>query len=332
MRPFILLGNWVLPPPLPQPLASSCMYLTMQSKGPKSKKERSIPIIYLTIKDALGQPRPITVSLNQLERCQGDDNTPQRVDFDLLQLEEADGNAEVPMRNSWVTTDDAAATRALNQDVGDVYAPSLREGRTTSACTEPQRTQLSVVYPDDISPSILIPHEHTNVVSPSDRSDNTQRSPLHADSATMTASDLPTSSVPLLETAKTWEAPRSQTSFAKSSQVWPCSSPVLDEGTLPVVPEVLQDDVFTPPSSPRHGSSTTVMELSTPDTAPLDPDNGGLRGQAFSLLAMINLVCVLSYRPSTTADRFALHNKYGVVGNRYHLTAYDCSDSTEVQA
>ena len=116
------------------------------------------------------------------------------------------------------------------------------------------------------------------------------------------------------------------------SQVWPCSSPVLDDGTLPVVPEVLQDDVFTPPSSPRRGSSTTVMALSTPDTAPSDPDNGGLRGQAFSLLAMITLVCVLSYRPSTTADRFALHNKYGVVGNRYHLTAYDCSDPTEVQA
>ena len=34
----------------------------------------------------------------------------------------------------------------------------------------------------------------------------------------------------------------------------------------------------------------------------------------------------------TTANRFALKNGYGTVEARYHLTAYDCSDPSEVQA
>ena len=36
--------------------------------------------------------------------------------------------------------------------------------------------------------------------------------------------------------------------------------------------------------------------------------------------------------PVTTADRFTLRNGYGTVEARYHLTAYDCSDPSEVQA
>ena len=36
--------------------------------------------------------------------------------------------------------------------------------------------------------------------------------------------------------------------------------------------------------------------------------------------------------PVATANRFALMNGYGMVEARYHLTAYDCSDPSEVQA
>ena len=36
--------------------------------------------------------------------------------------------------------------------------------------------------------------------------------------------------------------------------------------------------------------------------------------------------------PIATADRFTLRNGYGTVEARYHLTAYDCSDPSEVQA
>ena len=47
---------------------------------------------------------------------------------------------------------------------------------------------------------------------------------------------------------------------------------------------------------------------------------------------MVACLGLLSTCPSATADRFALHNSYCTVENRYHLTAYDCSDPTEVQA
>ena len=82
------------------------------------------------------QPKTITVSLNRLKRCHGEEHAPQRVNFDLHQLEDADDDAEGPMRNAWITSEDAAATRALNQDVGDVHAPCLREKRAPSATIE----------------------------------------------------------------------------------------------------------------------------------------------------------------------------------------------------
>ena len=34
------------------------------------------------------------------------------------------------MRNEWVTNEGAAAAQALNQEAGDVHAPSLREKST----------------------------------------------------------------------------------------------------------------------------------------------------------------------------------------------------------
>ena len=42
------------------------------------------------------QPKTITVSLNRLKRCHGEERALQQVDFDLSQLEDADDDAEGP--------------------------------------------------------------------------------------------------------------------------------------------------------------------------------------------------------------------------------------------
>ena len=55
------------------------------------------------------------------------------------------------------------------------------------------------------------------------------------------------------------------------------------------------------------------------------------RGSILSLLTMVACLSLLSASLSTTADRFALRNSYVTVENRYHLTAYEFSDPTEVQ-
>ena len=78
------------------------------------------------------QPRAITVSLNRLKSCHGEESAPQRIDHDLQQMDDADDDAEGPMRNAWITTEGAAAARALNQVAGDVHALSLREKKATS--------------------------------------------------------------------------------------------------------------------------------------------------------------------------------------------------------
>ena len=49
-------------------------------------------------------------------------------------------------------------------------------------------------------------------------------------------------------------------------------------------------------------------------------------------LTLSSLVGFLHACPAVMANRFALRNGYGTVEARYHLTAYDCSDPTEVQA
>ena len=87
------------------------------------------------------QPKTITVSLNRLKRCHGEERAVQRVDFDLHQLEDAHDDAEGPMRNAWITADGSAVTRALNQEVGDVHAPSLRERRSPGVTGEPALIQ-----------------------------------------------------------------------------------------------------------------------------------------------------------------------------------------------
>ena len=92
------------------------------------------------------QPKDITVSLNRLKRCYGEDRAPQRVDHDLRQLEDAKDNAEGPMRNAWVTNEGAAAAHALNQEgwgcpctqsPGEVYP----RHRTTAGAPPFQPTQ-----------------------------------------------------------------------------------------------------------------------------------------------------------------------------------------------
>ena len=82
------------------------------------------------------QPKNITVSLNQLKLCHGNESAPQQVESDLCQLEDAEDDAEGPMWNSWITTEGTAATLALNQDSGDVHPPSLREKRAVGTPAE----------------------------------------------------------------------------------------------------------------------------------------------------------------------------------------------------
>ena len=96
------------------------------------------------------QPKTITVSLNRLKHCRGEERALQRVDFDLSQLEDADDDAEGPMTNAWITADGSAATRALNQEIGDVHAPSLHEKRTPSAIGEPALTQRLAVHSEGL--------------------------------------------------------------------------------------------------------------------------------------------------------------------------------------
>ena len=53
---------------------------------------------------------------------------------------------------------------------------------------------------------------------------------------------------------------------------------------------------------------------------------------ATNCLTLGSLIGILQTYPVVMANRFALRNGYGTVEARYHLTAYDCSDPTEVQA
>ena len=54
--------------------------------------------------------------------------------------------------------------------------------------------------------------------------------------------------------------------------------------------------------------------------------SAGLNQRSITLGPLAGLLATAS------ADRFTLRNGYGTVEARYHLTAYDCSDSSEVQA
>ena len=214
-------------------------------------------------------PKSITVSLNRLKRCRGEDGAPQRVEFDLRQLEDADDDAEGPMTNSWVTKERTAATQALNQDAGDVHVPSLQGEGAGRHPPETLRTSRSAAYSrsvNDVTPSILMHHEHTNVVSLADLSSNIQTPPSLADSNARKIPTLPIDTAVSRATIKTSATPKSQESFDRSAQARPCSSFAVEETPLPAVPEVLQNDVFEPDYTAWRNSSNTAYS----DTASAD--------------------------------------------------------------
>ena len=192
------------------------------------------------------QPKDITVSLNRLKHCYGKVRTPQQIDHDLRQLKDAKDNAEGPMGNTWVTDEGAAATQALNQDAGDVHAPSLREKATSAAAPQPAPCLFSRHRDvEDMAPSIVVHHERVSQSEPGPAG-VTSKSTLKTDSTTMTDPAISTPSSPGQDLSGAWPAPRTQKSFDQSAQVRPCSSQVLEneEITLPPVQEELFDDVF----------------------------------------------------------------------------------------
>ena len=227
------------------------------------------------------QPKDITVSLNRLKRCYGEVRAPQQVDHDLRQLEDAKDDAEGPMGNTRVTNEGAAATQALNQDAGDVHAPSLRE-KTTSAASPQPAPRLFSRHRDveDMAPSIVVHHERVSQSEPGPIG-MTSKSALKTDSTTMTDPAISTPSSPGQSRPGTWPAPRTQKSFDQSAQVRPCSSQVIENEkiTLPPVQELV-DDVFAPsptaasrPALPPGGSSSTSTGApsSTSANVPSEP-------------------------------------------------------------
>ena len=237
------------------------------------------------------QPKDITVSLNHLKHCHGEGRAPQRIDHDLRQLEDAEDNAEGPMRNTWITNEGAAAAQALNQEAGDVHTPRLQEKSTPA--TEPRLApRFFSKHRDleDMAQSIVMHHKRTSVVSPEQPS-TVQHSSARIDSTTMTGPDLVATAKLHPDPSRTWAASRTQSLFDQSAQVCPCSSQVVEpeESVLPPVLEELKDDVFTPSPSPQpsRAASTTATAPSTTDMVPLttetapDTDSGaeGQRGQ-----------------------------------------------------
>ena len=178
------------------------------------------------------QPKDLTLSLNRLKRCRDESDAPQGIDHDQRKLEDANDDAEVPLQNAWVTNAGAAAGQTLNQEVGDVHAPSVR-GKSKSAAGPPPAPRPFSRYrdTDDIAPSIVVQHELTNIVGP-DMSGVAHHSSSRANSATMTAPDLTAASMPHPDPLQFWTAPRMQFPFDKSAQVRPCGSQVLEEGAL----------------------------------------------------------------------------------------------------
>ena len=219
------------------------------------------------------QPKDITVSLNQLKRCYGEVRAPQRIDHDLQQLEDAEDNAEGPMGNTWVTDEAAAATQALNQDAGDVHAPSLREKTTSSATPQPAPRLFSRHRDvEDMAPSIVVHHER---VSPSKlgATEVTPKSTLKTDSTTMTDPAVSAPPLPGQDQSGAWPAPKTQKSFDQSAQVRPCSSQVLESGeiSLPPVQEELVDDVFV--SSPAASAQATIPPSRSSSTSARAPSS-----------------------------------------------------------
>ena len=237
------------------------------------------------------QPKDITVSLNRLKCCCGESWAPQKVDHDLRQLEDAEDNAEGPMRNAWVTDKGTTFAKALDQEVVDIHAPSLREKSTSTAEPLPAPPLFSRHKdPEDMAPSIVLHHGCSSVVGP-EQPGAIRHSTARVDSTTMTGPDPAAPAKPALGPSRMWSAPRMQFLFDKSAQVRPYSSQVIEpeESVLPLVLEEWKADVFTPSLSPRpsRAASTTATAPSTTDTVPsttdtapdTDSEAGDRRGQ-----------------------------------------------------
>ena len=175
------------------------------------------------------------------------------------------------MRNAWVTDEGAAATQALNQEAGDVHAPSLRE-KTTSATTPHLAPRLFSRHRDvgDMAPSIVVHHERSAAAGPGSASVTPEPVPK-IDSTTMIDPGVSTPTTPNRAPSGTWPAPRMQQSFNQSAQVRPCSSQVLEaeEVTHPPVLEELTDDVFVP--QPSSAPPTSPPQPSPPQSPPPQP-------------------------------------------------------------
>ena len=162
------------------------------------------------------------------------------------------------MQNTWITDEGPAATQALNQEAGDVHAPSLWEKTTASATPQPAPRLFSrhrdVV---DMAPSIVVHHQRSTTGEPGFATNTTEPTPK-IDSTTMTEPAVAIPTTPTRDPSGAWTAPRTQQSFDKSAQVRPCSSQVLkpEEVLLPPVLEELEDDVFSPQPSPGPSPST----------------------------------------------------------------------------
>ena len=100
-----------------------------------------------------------------------------------------------------------------------------------------------------------------------------------------------------------------------------------------------QEDLFSPSYTVTQPNSDLAI------AAPLPGENMCFRASLCTLLLgfAITSSAGLTHRSTTlgslaglltaaSADRFTLRNGYGTVEARYHLTAYDCSDPSEVQA
>ena len=269
------------------------------------------------------------------------------------------------MQDAWVTNAGTAAGQALNQEVGDVHAPSVW-GKSKSAAEPPPAPCPFSCYweSDDIAPSIIEHHEHTNIVRP-DMSSVAHRSSSLAGSAFMTAPDLTDASTPHPNPLRSWMVPQTPFPFDKSAQVRPCGSTFLGEGALPPVSEVPRDGVFAspPPAPPSRASSTT-------DTAPdTDGEPSGLQGQkqaapssnvdysrehrttaadrhrytkqhlsdrlltllgggpVLSALTLITIWGLLCSCPTTIANPFILPRGYRTAGVHDRVTAYDLHTS-----
>ena len=142
------------------------------------------------------QPKDIIVLLNRLKRCLGEARALQRVDHDLRQFEDAEDGADGPMQNTWITDKGAAATQALNQEAGDIHAPSL--GEKTTALTTPQPApRLFSRHRDveDMAPSIVVHHKRSTAVEPGSATTAVESTPK-TDSTTMTEPGLSTPATP----------------------------------------------------------------------------------------------------------------------------------------